>query len=67
MAPLMGAEHAINHTHHAISDSCATCIGMDTFIASIFVLTLVGLTTVIIPIGLPFPPVRNQFHPPRPR
>jgi len=68
MVPLMGAGHAATgHLHHDASASCATCIGPESIGMVVFLLTLLGLSPLMIPLAPPRPPVRNQFHPPRAR
>jgi hypothetical protein len=68
MVPLMGIDHATaGHLHHGATASCATCIGPESIGEVVFLLTLFGLSPLLMPITPPRPPVPNQFHPPRPR
>ena len=68
MVPLMGIDHATaGHLHHGASASCATCLGLETFSASLFLLALVGLSLLMIPVPPPRVQVRGLFHPPRVR
>jgi len=68
MVPLMGIDHATaGHLHHGATASCATCIGPESIGMVVFLLTLLGLSPLMIPSAPPRPPVRNQFHPPRAR
>ena len=66
MVPLMGADHAASgHLHHGDSVSCATCMGPESIIGVVVLLTLLGLLTVMIPVTPLLAPLKDQFHPPR--
>mgnify|MGYP001582112687 CR=1 len=68
MVPLMGAGHsATGHFHHGATASCATCIGPESIGMVVFLLTLLGLSPLMIPSAPPRPLVRGLFHPPRTR
>jgi len=68
MVPLMGVDHTTaGHFHHGATASCAPCIGPESIGMFVFLLTLVGLSPLMIPAAPPRPPVRNQFRPPRVR
>ena len=64
MVPLMGATD-LHHVHHGASASCATCMGSDVDRGVFFLLTLLGLLTVMIPVAPLLALAKNQFHPHR--
>ena len=64
MTPLMGA-YGPHHLHHGASVSCATCLGPEVANEVFFLLTLLGMLTVMIPVAPLLALVKNQFHPPR--
>ena len=68
MIPLMGSHHlASDHLDHDVSISCSTCMGSAAMIMVGFLLTLLGLSSLIIPAATLLTLVVDQFHPPRMR
>ena len=66
LVPMVGAGHSLSgHFHHGMSVSCATCVGATPLMDAAFILTLLGLATILIPVTPPLAPVRKLFHPPR--
>ena len=68
MVPLMGAGHsATGHFHHGATASCATCIGPESSGMFVFLLTLLGLSPLLIPAAPSRILGHRLFHPPRTR
>ena len=64
--PLMGsAHHSAGHLHHDASSACATCMGSIDLHVLIFLLTFLGLTTLMHPELPALVASRSPFHPPR--
>jgi len=66
MVPLMWAGNADGgHIHHGASASCGTCMGPESFLGELFLLTVIGIALLMIPASPPLPAIRRQFPPPR--